>query len=121
LAGGFLAGTDLAFAAGFLATAFFGSGFFAAFLAVFAMFKSSQPLRNKTPGTDYSGEVRERKTETKQLIEIAKSVAKTGAFTNPEPRYCSSFYLNNSAKPLFFIMTQRQLDLKCPAWPSTGR
>jgi hypothetical protein len=91
----------LAFAAGFLATAFFGSGFFAAFLAVFAIFKSSQPLRNKTPGTDYSGEVRERKTETKQLIEKEKSAAKTGDFTNPEPRYASYFCRRTNAKSLF--------------------
>ena len=91
LAGGFLAGTGLAFTAGFFATAFFGSGFFAAFLAVFAIDKSSQTLRNKTPGTDYSGEVQERKTETKHLIEKAKLAAKTGDFTNPEPRHDSCF------------------------------
>jgi hypothetical protein len=76
-AGFFLAGTGLA--AAFLATgftAFFTTGFFAAFLAVFAMVMPLPALRNKTPGTDYSGEYSERKTETKLLTEKEKSVRK---------------------------------------------
>ncbi|MEI8180253.1 hypothetical protein, partial [Aestuariivirga sp.] len=49
-------------------------------------FNPSRPLHNKTPGTDYSGEKSERKTETKPLTEMAKEAAKTGVFANLEPR-----------------------------------
>jgi hypothetical protein len=38
-------------------------------------------LDNKTPGTDYSGEYSEKKTETKLLTEKAKLAAKWDADT----------------------------------------
>jgi len=81
-AAGFLAA--IGFAAGFFTAgfaAFFTTGFFAAFLAVFAMVTPLPALRNKTPGTDYSGEYSERKTETKPLTEKEKLASNQMLYT----------------------------------------